>query len=219
MDHVDHATIVQHYLQVAEPYLNHYGYGAILLLIFLESFGMPVPGESILIAAAIFAGQGKLNLAAVTATAWAAAIAGDNLGYAIGHYGGRPVVLRYGRYVGIREKHLDYAERFIARHGGWIVTVARFIEGLRQLNGIVCGTIKMRWWRFFFFNALGATLWVAVWALGAYFLGKHLEEVFDFIARYEWKMAGVGGALILVAVGFFVRRWWRRKKTGEFSKE
>lgn len=91
-------------------------------------------------------------------------MAGDNIGFAIGHYGGRALVLRWGRYVRLTGERLDKAQIFFQRHGAWIITAARFIEVLRQANGIVAGTAGLRWRRFLAFNALGAVLWVGTWA-------------------------------------------------------
>src|SRR6516165_10542846 len=93
--------------------LDHFGYWAVLLLVTLEDFGIPVPGETVLIAASVYAGAGRLNVVAVGVVAFAAAVAGDNIGFAIGHYGGRALVLRWGRYVRLTEERLDKAEAFL----------------------------------------------------------------------------------------------------------
>jgi membrane protein DedA with SNARE-associated domain len=143
--------------------LDHFGYWAVLVFVMIEDFGVPVPGETILIAAAVYAGAGRLNVLAVGVIGFVAAVVGDNIGFAIGHYGGRTVVLRWGRYVRLTQERLDKAEIFFQRHGAWIITVARFIEGLRQANGIVAGTAGLRWRRFLAFNTLGAALWAGAW--------------------------------------------------------
>lgn len=137
------------------PVLDKYGYLAVAAFITVEDFGVPVPGETILIAAAVYAGAGRLNIFVVVAVAIAAAVLGDNIGYLIGHFGGRRLVLRWGKYVLLTEERLDKAEAFFEHHGGKVVTIARFIEGLRQANGIVAGTSDMPWRRFLIFNALG----------------------------------------------------------------
>src|SRR5690348_6428839 len=138
------------------PVLNRYGYLAVGGFITLEDFGIPLPGETILIAAAVYAGAGKLNIIAVLVIGVVAAVLGDNIGYLIGTYGGRRVVERWGRYVFITPERLDKAEAFFQRRGGWIVVIARFIEGLRQLNGIIAGTSSMPWRKFVVYNILGA---------------------------------------------------------------
>ena len=112
-----------------------------------------MPGETILIAAAIFAGAGRLNIVAVGVVGFVAAVIGDNIGFAIGHFGGRALALRWGKYVFLTEERLDRAEAFFDRHGGKIIVVARFIEGLRQANGIIAGISGMHWRRFLIFNA------------------------------------------------------------------
>ena len=129
---------------LASP-LQHYGLWAIGLLIMLEDFGIPVPGETVLILAAVYAGSGRLNIFLVALLGFAGALLGDNIGFAIGHFGGRPLVERYGRYVLITPERLDKATGFFQRHGGKIIIVARFIEGLRQANGIIAGISGMRW--------------------------------------------------------------------------
>ena len=157
--------------------LNHYGLWAVLLFVLIEDFGIPVPGETILIAASVYAGVGRLNVVLVAVVAFAAAVAGDNIGFAIGHFGGRALALRWGRYVFLTEARLDKAEAFFNRHGAWIITVARFIEGLRQANGIIAGTTGMRWLRFLAFNALGAALWVGTWVSVGYLAGSHIDTI------------------------------------------
>ncbi|MFF8941858.1 DedA family protein [Streptomyces sp. NPDC014864] len=112
-------------------------------MVFVEDFGVPAPGETILIAGGIYAGAGRLNIVTVAVIAFAAAVAGDNVGYLIGRCGGRAVVHRWGRYVLLSPERFHKAEEFFTRHGGQIVTVARFIEGLRQANGIIAGTSGM----------------------------------------------------------------------------
>src|SRR5690242_2349474 len=136
--------------------LNHLGYWAVLLFVLIEDFGIPVPGETVLIAASVYAGAGRLNVVAVGLIGFAAAITGDNIGFAIGHYGGRALVLRWGRYVRLTEARLDNAEAFFERHGGWIIPVARSTEVLRQVNGLVGGISGIRRLRLLALNAPGA---------------------------------------------------------------
>jgi membrane protein DedA with SNARE-associated domain len=191
------------------PLLNRYGYLAVGGFVFLEDFGVPVPGETILIAAAVYAGAGRLNIVAVGIIALVAAVVGDNVGFAIGHFGGRALVLRWGRYVFITEERLDKAEGFFHRHGGKVVTVARFIEGLRQANGIVAGLSKMYWPKFLAFNALGAALWVALWTTVGYTAGSHLNSIYHQLVRYE---VYVGIGIVVLIVAFVSRRLWKRHR-------
>ena len=127
------------FLHTLEPTLNQYGYLAVAGFVLLEDFGVPVPGETILILGAVYAGTGRLSIWLVGLLGFLAAIAGDNIGFAIGHFGGRALVERFGRYVFLTKERLDKTTDFFERRGGWIIIVARFIEGLRQANGIIAG--------------------------------------------------------------------------------
>jgi len=189
--------------------LDHFGYWAVLLLVMVEDFGVPVPGETILIAAALYAGAGRLNVIAVGIIGFVAAVIGDNIGFAIGHYGGRAVVLRWGRYVRLTEERLDKAENFFQRHGAWIITVARFIEVLRQVNGIVAGTAGLRWRRFLAFNSLGAALWVGTWVSLGYLAGNHIDAIYHAITRYSYYLLI---ALVVALAAYVVRRILRRRR-------
>ena len=191
-----------------EPVLNHYGYLAVALFVAVEDFGIPVPGETILIAAALFAGAGRLNVFVVFVVATLAAIVGDNIGFVIGHFGGRALALRFGKYVFLTEERLDKAQAFFERHGGKIIVVARFIEGLRQANGIVAGISGMHWRRFVVFNALGAALWVGLWVSLGYLAGNHITTLYNQITRYS-RYVLITLAVALVA--FIAWRLWRRR--------
>jgi membrane protein DedA with SNARE-associated domain len=189
--------------------LDHYGLWAVLLLVLLEDFGIPVPGETVLIAAAVYAGAGRLNVVAVGCVGFIAAIFGDNIGYAIGRFGGRAVVLRWGKYVFITEERLGKAEYFFDHHGGKIIVIARFVEGLRQANGIIAGIAEMHWLRFVAFNALGAALWVGTWMTAGYFAGQHIAPIYHYISVYSLY------ALIAVAVllaGYVLVRLRKRRR-------
>ncbi|MEJ2431386.1 MAG: DedA family protein [Deltaproteobacteria bacterium] len=159
-------------LTTVKPYLDQYGYWALFGAILLEDFGMPVPGETLLIASAFLASQGEMHLVPLLLIACVAAVTGDNIGYAIGRFGGRKLVLRYGHYVLISEQRLQKAEGFYRRYGGAVVVMARFFAVLRQLNGIVAGTTKMSWRRFLLYNVLGAALWVSFWTMLFYEVKK-----------------------------------------------
>jgi membrane protein DedA with SNARE-associated domain len=191
--------------------LDSFGYWAVLLFVMIEDFGVPVPGETILIAAAVYAGTGRLNVIAVGVIGFAAAVLGDNIGFAIGHYGGRTLVLRWGRYVRLTEERLDKAETFFQRHGAWIITVARFIEVLRQANGIVAGTAGLRWRRFLAFNALGAALWVGVWVSLGYLAGNHIGAIYRDITRYSYYLLIALAVVLTAYIARHVMRSTRRR--------
>jgi membrane protein DedA with SNARE-associated domain len=137
------------------------------------------------------------------------ALVGDNIGFAIGHFGGRRLVERWGRYILLTPERMDKATDFFERHGGKIIVVARFIEGLRQANGIVAGTTGMHWARFLAFNALGAALWVGVWTSIGYFSGNHITSIYNTASTYSTYLAVAVGVLI---IAFIVRHLVRRRR-------
>ncbi len=197
--------------------LNHFGYGAILLLVILEDFGIPVPGETVLIAASVYAGAGTLNVVAVGVAGFTAAVIGDNIGFAIGRFGGRALVLRWGRYVRLTESRLAHAEVFFDRHGGWIITVARFIEVLRQANGIIAGITAMRWRRFLAFNALGAGLWTGTWVSLGYLAGSHIGTIYHYISQYTFYVLIALAVLLVGYIAWNVLRHRRRAAEGSLA--
>src|SRR5882672_290991 len=194
------------FLNALSGTLEHYGLWAIGLLIALEDFGVPVPGETILIAGAIYAGAGRINIIALSVVAFVAAVIGDNIGFAIGHFGGRTLALRFGKYVFLTEERLDKAENFFDRRGSIVITFARFVEGLRQANGIIVGITGMHWLRFLVFNAIGAALWVGTWVTIGYFAGSNITTVYHYITLYSYYVLA---GLVVLIVGYIV---WRRRR-------
>ena len=199
------------FLHGVAPILDRWGYLAVAGMIGVESFGIPAPGQTIMVAAAIYAGAGRLNIVAVAAIAFVAAVMGDNIGYWIGVRGGRKVAHKYGKYVFLTPERLEKAERFFARRGNRIVLVARFIDGIRQFNGIIAGITAMPWRVFLLYNAIGAFLWVGWWTTIAYLLGTHIVGIIDHARPYKWWAI----ALIVVAIVTYVTlhvRHIRRKR-------
>src|ERR1700760_4863630 len=199
------------FLHGVAPILDRWGYLAVAGMVGVESFGIPAPGQTIMVAAAIYAGAGRLNILAVGAIAFLAAVMGDNLGYWIGARGGRKLALKYGKYVFLTPERLEKAERFFARRGNRIVLVARFIDGIRQFNGVIAGITAMPWRTFLVYNAIGAFLWVGWWTTIAYIFGTHLVSIIDHARPYKWWAI----ALIVVAVVTYVTlhvRHIRRKR-------
>lgn len=200
------------FLQPVVGPIDHYGYWAIALLLLLENIGVPVvPGELALITGAVFAGTGRagLNVAVVGVIAMICCFAGAEIGYAIGRFGGRAVVLRYGRYVFVREHHLDRAEAAVTKYGGILVVIARFIVGLREFNGIIAGATGMQGRRFLIYNSLGAAVWVAVWVSAGYLAGDHLNAIYRDATRYS---AYVLGALAVALAAYLSWRAWNRRR-------
>ena len=158
-------------LALIEPYVRQYGLVAIFVIIYLESLGAPLPGESTLIGGSVLVARGDVPMAGLFLAAWIAAVLGDSTGYFIGRYGGRPLLRRYGWIVRLTPTRLADLERLFRRRGPIIVVAARFVVVLRQLNGLVAGSVAMPWWHFVAANILGAALWSAAWTFGPYFLG------------------------------------------------
>jgi membrane protein DedA with SNARE-associated domain len=202
---------------VAGP-LNHYGVWAVGLLVLLENIGVPViPGELALIAGAIYAGAGQLNVVSVGVTAVIAASVGASAGYAIGRLGGRALVLRYGKYVFIREHHLDRAERAAGRYGGAGVFLARYIVGLRELNGIISGVTGMRPVIFTTCNVTGALAWVATWLTVGYVAGDHVQAIYADVTRYALYALIALAVLLAAWIVLRVRRARRAKAPGRVA--
>ncbi|MBK1787576.1 DedA family protein [Prauserella cavernicola] len=195
------------------PILDTYGYVAVAGLILIEDFGVPSPGETVLILGAIYAGTGRLNVVLVALLGFLGAVIGDNIGYLIGRFGGRRLVEHYGRYVRLTPERIDRAERFFNRYGGGIVVVARFVEGLRQFNGIVAGMTAMPWQRFLAYNVLGAALWVGLWASLGDLAGGHIDTIYPVIVRYELYLGIAIGVVLLAVLARAVLKRRRPKHT------
>ena len=207
------------FLAALAPILNNYGYLAVGGLILVEDFGVPSPGETVLIAAAVYAGAGRLSVVGVGLIALLAAVVGDNIGYAIGYFGGRALVLRFGKYVLLTAERLDKAEAFFGRHGGKIVVVARFIEGLRQANGIIAGIAEMPWPKFLLFNSIGAALWVGCWTTVGYLAGNHIGTIYHTVNRYSLYVVIALAVLIIALIVRAVLRRRRRRSAADRPAE
>jgi membrane protein DedA with SNARE-associated domain len=182
--------------------VNHlvevFGYPLLFLLVMGESSGVPLPGETALIAGAVLAASGKLQIELVIALAALGAIVGDNIGYLIGHKGGRWVLERPGRFHGRRVQTLRMGEAFFERHGPKAVFFGRFVLGLRLWASWLAGATHMRWRSFLFWNALGGVCWATAVGLVAYFLGRsasHAIEAFGIYGLIAVSAAVIGGVL------------------------
>lgn len=158
------ATLAQ-----ATPWLHAYGYPVLAISLALEGSAIPVPGAILMAAAALLASHGELSLTAVLLISWPAAVLGDNTGYWVGRAGGRRILVR----AGVSQCRLDRLDRFFRRFGIWLILVGRFFDGTRQLNGLVAGSARMPWPRFFIADLVGSAVWVLTWVLGLYFFGEH----------------------------------------------
>jgi len=181
-----------------------------LLLMFgllaLESFGLPVPGETALIACAVLASQGSLSIAAVVVVGILATIIGDNLGYWVARKGGRPLLERNRLTRAYAERYLPRGERFFERHGGKTVFFGRFVAVLRVTAAWVAGISHMHWWRFLAWNAAGGIAWATLVALISYWLG---DAAASALSRYGLYAAG--GVILLTGLGFLAVRWIEKR--------
>jgi len=152
-----------------EPAIATYGAFALFLTIYFESFGVPLPGESALIAASLLAARGDLDVLHVFMAAWLGGVLGDSTGYLIGRFGGRLLVRKFGGMVKLTPDRLEHLEQAARKRGFIMVLTARFVVVLRQLNGLVAGSVGIPWPHFATANTLGAALWAGIWSFGPYF--------------------------------------------------
>ena len=186
--------------------MNHlvatYGYWAVALFVGAESIGVPLPGETILIVAAVYAGHThRLSVWVLFVVAAAAAIVGDNIGFWIGDKGGYRLLRRYGHYVRLDESKLKIGRYLFDRHGGKVVFFGRFVSILRTYAAFLAGTLRMHWRRFVIYNAAGGIVWAGAWTFAAYTAGNSLRKASSTI---NWALGGV--AIIAIVASFFVLR-------------
>jgi membrane protein DedA with SNARE-associated domain len=194
-------------------FIDQHSQWALLLLfvlLALESFGLPLPGETALIACSVLASQGALSIVAVIAVAIAAAVIGDNLGYWTARKGGRRLLNRYSFTRRYATQYLPRGERFFAKHGGKTVFFGRFVAVLRVTAAWAAGLSSMNGWRFFAWNAAGGILWASLVGLIAYYLG---DAAANAIGTYGLIAAAAG--VILTAAGYVVVRWIERRVVEE----
>jgi len=157
-----------------DHYIAAYGAFAIFIIVYFESFGAPLPGESALIACSLLALNGTLHIEHVLLAVFIGAVLGDTTGYIIGRSGGRALILRYGSRIKLTPERLEHFERIFETKGIYVVATARFVVLLRQLNGIIAGSMKMPPLHFMAANIFGAAVWTLVWGLGPYLLSGML---------------------------------------------
>jgi membrane protein DedA with SNARE-associated domain/membrane-associated phospholipid phosphatase len=184
--------------------IDHYGYLVVLFGVMAESTGVPLPGETILIAAGVLAQRGHLLLGEAVAFGVLGAVLGDQIGYWVGREGGRPFVMRWGRYVFITPERLGRAEAFFGRHGGKAVFLARFFSGFRVFGALVAGMSRMRWRTFLFYNVLGG----AVWATGAVSVGYFLGTSLGLMERWTGRATALLGGLLVAALLLYLGYRW-----------
>lgn len=189
-------TDLQHFLMT-------YGYWAVFVFVAIESIGIPFPGETMLLVAAIDAGTThQLSIVLVILAATCGAILGDNLGFWIGREGGYRLLRRYGRYIGFNERRVKLGLYLFRKHGGKIVFFGRFVAVLRAWAAFLAGVNRMQWSRFLLFNALGGVSWATLYGLGGYFLGEEIHRLTGPVGIVTIVLA----VLIIIASLIFVRR-------------
>jgi len=180
-------------------WIDSYGYEAIFVLVGLESIGVPLPGETALISGALYAATThRLNIALVITLAALAAIIGDNIGFALGRWGGYRLLRRYGKYIRFDERRLKIGRYVFLRHGGKVVFFGRFVAVLRTYAAFLAGTNRMSWPRFLIFNAAGGITWATTIGIAYYYIGNTVKHV-----RGPLDIA-LGVAAAAVIVGFFI---------------
>jgi membrane protein DedA with SNARE-associated domain len=194
-------------------FIADYGYWAVALALLCENAGIPVPGESALLLASILAySEHRLHLGWIIVVGTCAATLGDNIGYILGHYGGRPMLDRYERVFRISPAALKRGEDLFARYGAEAIFFARFIFGLRVLAGPLAGVLRMHWRKFAFFNFLGAILWVSTIAGAGYLFGRHWHALLRVMQRLNI-------AVLILAVAVALYFWWRHRHRASVEKE
>jgi membrane protein DedA with SNARE-associated domain len=203
--------MAQYILELLRGYLAHYGYWTVAVALLLENAGVPVPGETILLLASFLAySEHHLHVGYIILVGICAATIGDNLGFAIGHHGGRPLLERYQHIFHIPRRTLARGEHLFQRYGAPTIFVARFIVGMRIIAGPLAGVLRMDWRKFAIFNFLGAALWVSVISSVGYFFGKYWNDLMRI-------MHGLNLVLLVVAAAAGVFLWWRWRKSTQES--
>jgi membrane protein DedA with SNARE-associated domain len=183
--------------------IHQYGAWIVFALVFLESIGLPLPGEAILVSAAIFAGTTQeLSIVLVLFAAIIGAILGSIIGFWIGDRYGYPLLLRYGSYIGLTETRIKIAQYLFRRQGIIVVLIARFVAVMRSVVGFIAGANRMPFTNFMIANSAGAAGWALFYGLGAYYLGKGVEE---FAKPFALALALIAAIVIVSAIIY-----WRR---------
>jgi membrane protein DedA with SNARE-associated domain len=206
------SEITQHFLAEVdrfEPLLLHYGLVIIMAAVAVEGFGIPAPGQTLLIVGAVLAARGKFDITLLLVSAWFATVIGNLIGYYLGRLGGRKLLGR----LPVEPAHFERMERLCERHGNKLILVARFIDGVRQLSNFLVGILRMPPVLFLLMTSLGAALWVGVWGLGAYLLDKNFHAFamgFRHISPYSWAVT----LLALLSLGIYLFHRNHNRKAG-----
>ena len=184
-----------------EPLLLHYGLVIIMAAVAVEGFGIPAPGQTLLVVGAVLAAGGKFDITLLLVSAWFATVIGNLIGYYLGRLGGRKLLGR----LPVNPVRFERMERLCNRHGSKLILVARFIDGMRQLSNFLVGMLQMPPHLFLLMTSLGAALWVGVWGLGAYLLDRNFHRFaigFSYLSPYTWAVT----LLVVLSLGIYLFR-------------
>ena len=197
--------MAQTLLEVLRGFLVHYGYWAVAVTLLLENAGVPLPGETILLLASFLAySEHLLHLPTLIVTGIVAATLGDNLGFIIGHRGGRALLRKYQHLLRISPRTISRGERIFNRYGAVTIFFARFVFGLRIIAGPLAGVLRMPWREFAVFNVLGASLWVSAICGVGFLFGQHWNTLVSVLSRADALIAIVATLIVFLV-------WWRHR--------
>jgi membrane protein DedA with SNARE-associated domain len=200
-----------HIFELLRGAVVHYGYWAVAALLLLESAGLPLPGETILVLASFLAySEHELQLLWVIVVGTVATTLGGELGFALGRHGGRPLIERYRHVFSIRAESIERGERLFDRYGSATVFLARFIFGMRVLASLLAGALHMPWRKFVLYNFLGATVWVSAICGAGYLFGGHWGRLVHDLKRFDLVVA-----IVVVLAGLLL--WWRNRGRRDVS--
>jgi membrane protein DedA with SNARE-associated domain len=185
----------QRYLTQMRPLLDRYGYLIVAGAVLADGMGIPTPGQILVIASALEATQGRMNIASVFFIVAAAAALGNTIGYALGRWAGRALLKK----LTVNARRQQHLEEIFRRRGAVVILLARFLDGFRQLNGIVAGIMRMSWRTFTIYNIAGALLWTCVWVLGTYYFARDIHAVTTLV-HHHGRTLYVITAAALIAV-------------------
>jgi membrane protein DedA with SNARE-associated domain len=200
--------MTQHIFELLRGAVVHYGYWGVAALLLLESAGVPLPGETILVLASFLAySQHELQLPWVIVVGTVASTLGGEFGFALGRHGGRPLIERYRNVFSIRAETVERGDRLFERYGAATVFLARFLFGMRVLASLLAGALHMPWRKFFLFNFLGAAVWVTAICTAGYLFGGHWGRLAHDLRRFDLVVA-----IVVVLGGLWL---WRRSRKRE----
>ncbi|MFZ0477870.1 MAG: DedA family protein [Terriglobales bacterium] len=200
---------VSHFVRT---FVADYGYWAVALMLLCENAGLPVPGETTLLVASFLAySEHKLHLGWIVVIATCAAALGDNLGFALGHFGGRPLLDRYRNFFRIHDDVLARGEKLFARYGAFTIFFARFVFGMRVIAGPLAGVLRMHWRKFAVYNFLGAVVWVSFIACSGYLFGQHWRPLVRALTRFNV-------VFVIAAIAVVLLVWWRERRGTNSAK-